>query len=114
MSEFIRSLFNQSFLSIHLFKIKLFSLAKSALLLSLLPFIYISLFIPLFTFLESLIYSVSYFFGHGLLFLFINMFWSVHVNLCVSIILSLKLTLYFNYLYSHVRKFQFQSIRVAK
>lgn len=114
MNSLIRSLFNNSFSALHTFRIQLFTISKSLIITALLPFIYISLFIPFFGSLESLIYSVSYFIGNGLLFLFINTFWSIHVNLCISIILALKLTIYFNHLYSQVRKFQFQSLRVIK
>lgn len=114
MNSFIHFLFNNSFSALHAFRINLFTVTKSMVVTAILPFVYITLFIPFFTFLESLIYFVSYIFGDGLLFLFINTFWSVHVNLCVSFIFSLKLTLYFHHLYSQVRLFQFQSLKVIK
>lgn len=114
MISFIYNLFNNIFSSLHAFRINLFSITKGLILTALIPFVYMSLFIPFFTSLEALIYSVSYVFGNGLLFLFINTFWSVHVNLCVSFILSLKLTLYFHHLYLQVRLFQFESLRAIK
>lgn len=114
MATFIRELFNNLFSSMHSWRSNLFLLAKSALIFGLLPFIYVSLFVPMFFILESMIVSVAFIFGDGLLFNFINTFWSVHINFCVSVIASLKLTLYFNYLYTNVKKFQFQSVRVLK
>lgn len=114
MTTFIRELFNNFFSSMHAWRINLFSLAKSALVFGLLPFLYAALFVPMFFALELMIVSVAFVFGNGLLFNFINTFWSFHINLCVSLILSLKLTLYFHYLYTNVKNFQFQSVRVLK
>lgn len=114
MTTFIRELFNNLFASLHAWRINLFNVAKSALVFGLLPFLYAALFVPMFFALETMIVSVAFVFGNGLLFNFINTFWSVHINLCVSFIVSLRLTLYFHYLYSNVKKFQFESLRVLK
>lgn len=110
MISFIRSLFQGWFSRYHDLKISSFSIAKSALLTVLVPFVFGALFVPMVMAQEALIYSISIFLGDGLLSNFVNVFWSVHVNICISTIYAFKLTVYFNTLYSSLRKFQFQTM----
>lgn len=110
MQSFIHALVNSFFSKYAGYKNSLFSSIKNALVFSLLPFIFTSLFLPLIALQESLIFSISSFFGDGVLVGFLNMFWSVHVSICISVIYSFKLTEYFHHLYSSMRKFQFQTI----
>lgn len=114
MISFIRSLFQSWFGKYHDFKTSIFSASKAALVAVLLPFVFTSLFVPMVLAQEGLIYSMSNFLGESILMNFVNMFWSVHVNFCVSTIYAFKLTVYFNTLYTSVRKFQFHTMGKLK
>ena len=114
MIAFIRSLFQGWFSRYHDWKSSLASVTKSALVTALLPFVYLSLFVPMFMAQEALIYGLSIFIGDGVLSTFVSMFWSPHVNLCVSTIYALKLSIYYNSLYSSMRKFQLATMDKLK
>ena len=114
MISFIRSLFQGWLDRYHGFRLSLAVASKSLLITALLPFVYVSLFVPMFMAQEGLIYGISIFFGDGVLSTFVNMFWSTHVNLCISTIYAFKLTLYYNTLYSSMRKFQFSTMDKLK
>lgn len=114
MTAFLRSLFSGALGKYSDWRLSLFSAAKTALLVGLLPFVYVTLFLPMFASLEASVLAVEYVFGLGMLSKFVNYFWSVHVNLCIAALLSLKLTIYFNSLYTQMRQFQFQGLGRTK
>lgn len=111
---FLSSLFSVALGKYSDWRLSVLSVAKRALLVALLPFVYVSLFVPMFASLEASVFAVQYVFGVGMLSKFVNYFWSVHVNLCIAALLALKLTIYFNSLYTQMRQFQFQGFGRTK
>jgi hypothetical protein len=110
MMAFLSSLFNAALGKYSDWRSSVFTALKRGLLLVLLPFVYVTLFLPMFSSLEASVLVVEYVFGFGLFAKFVSYFWSVHVNLCIAALLALKLTIYFNNLYSQMRQFQFQTL----
>lgn len=114
MGAFLRLLVQSFFGRLHDRKLSFFEATKSLLVTAILPFIFVGLFVPMVMAQESFIYALKTFFGDGVLSDFVNMFWSVHINFCVSIIYSFKLTVYFNDLYTQSRSFQLSTMGKLK